>query len=177
MQLRDSRRTPATAAVIRPAHRPVTLTRDQLRLLAKLEGRPLPRGQELAELLGVPSITAWRLVRMFRQVGALRFVSMIRLPPEMCECVTYLKVSWADAGGLEALDAWILADEAITVAVRITGAYDYRLSSRHADFRSASDWSRSLLLRPKVDKAVTQFCTVISDRPNYAAAILAADAG
>ncbi|THD81694.1 MAG: hypothetical protein E7812_02420 [Phenylobacterium sp.] len=114
---------------------------------------------------------------MLRQIGALRLVALLRLPPGICECVTYLKVGWADPDSLEALDAWILADAAITVAVRVTGAYDYRLSSRHADFRSATDWSRSLLLRPKVDKAVTQFCTVIADRPHYAAAILGADAG
>lgn len=101
----------------------------------------------------------------------LGVISLVGLGPETCECVTYLKVDWIGGDGLQALDAWILDDPAILIGARVTGAYDYRLVSRHLDYRAANAWSRDLMFRPKVLRVLTQFCTTQFDRPNYAAAM------
>jgi len=93
----------------------------------------------------------------------------------MCECVTYLKVDWVHGTRLDLLDSWIANDPAIVTAARVTGGYDYRLGSQHRDMRSADDWSRSLLSRPQVAEVLTQFCTTLFNRPNFAAALLGTD--
>lgn len=153
----------------------MALSTDELRMLAKLEGRPLPRGQVLADLLGVSPTTAWRLVRRLRRQGALRFVSTARLRPRTCQCITYLKVDWAGLRSLESLDDKLRRDPAIMTADRITGGCDYRLLSRHADYQSANAWTRDIESHPSVARAETRFCASMWDRPHYAAARLAAD--
>jgi DNA-binding Lrp family transcriptional regulator len=154
---------------------PAGLSLDDLRILAKLEGKPLPRGQALAAALGASPSVAWRRVRNLRRLGALSLVSPVGLRPGMCECVTYLKVDWVHGNSLDPLDSWIANDPAILTAARVTGRYDYRLSSRHQDIGSADDWSRGLLSRPKVAEVLTQFCSTVFNRPTFAAAILGTD--
>lgn len=144
-------------------------------MLAKLEGRPLPRGQALADLLGVSPTTAWRLVRRLRRQGALRFVSTARLRPGICQCITYLKVDWAGLRSLDSLDDQLARDPAIMTADRITGGCDYRLLSRHADYQTADAWTRDIASHPSVARAETRLCASLWDRPHYAAARLAAD--
>lgn len=156
----------------RDAKRPPGLSLDELRMLARLEGRPLPRGPELADVLGVSPSAAWRRVHDLKRLGALSFVSPIKLPSGTCECVTYVKINGAHLGGLDLLDEWIATDPATIAAARVTGAYDYRLSSAHRDLRSASDWSRGLEARPEVAEVMTRFCDILFDRHAYAAAIL-----
>ena len=156
----------------RPAKRPAGLSLDELRVLAKLEGRPLPRGPGLAEALGLSPNAAWRRVRDLKRLGAMAFVSPVRLPPGTCACVTYLKINGAHTGSLDLLDEWIAADPATTAAARVTGTYDYRLNSAHRDLRSANDWSRSLEARPEVAEVRTRFCDILFERHAYAAAIL-----
>jgi hypothetical protein len=118
---------------------------------------------------------AWRRVRDLKRLGALGFVSPLKLPSGTCECVTYLKINGAHAGSLDLLDDWIATDPATTAAARVTGTYDYRLSSTHRDFRSASDWSRGLEARPEVAEVLTRFCDILFERHAYAAAILGTD--
>lgn len=144
-------------------------------MLAKLEGKTLPRGQALADALGVSSTAAWELIRDLRRRGVLDLVSVVSDRRPQCECVTYLKVDWAERFDLHAFDAWLADDPEIFVAVRIAGNYDYRLRSRHWDVRRANDWSRGLAADPRVSKVWTRFCTTLFDRPNYAAAILGSD--
>jgi len=154
---------------------PPELSREELVLLARLEGRPLPRGQALADLLGVSPTAAWRLVRRLRQQGALGFVSTARIRADACQCVTLLKVQWTQTSNLDALDAHLRADPAIVTADRVTGASDYRIVSRHADYQAANAWTRALAAHVNVAHAASRFCTTVYDRPNYAAARLAAD--
>ncbi len=159
----------------RRADKPKGLSLEDLRVLAELEAKPLPRGRALSRALGVSAAVAWSRVRGLQRLGALSIVTLVNHQTRMCECVTYLRVDWVDPSSLDPLDNWILNDPAILSAARITGCYDYRLSSRHCDVRSANDWSRSLLSRPKVAEVLTKFCRTVSDRPNFAAAILGSD--
>jgi len=157
-----TRRTVGSAAV----------TLDDLRVLARLEGRPLPRGQALADALGVSPATAWNHVRRLRRIGALTFVSLVKLRPDACECITYLQLDAAGPGDLDALDRRLAADPVIMLASRVTGEFDYRIHSLHADCWSANDWSRSLEAAPRVSRISTRFSTTVFERPSYAAAIL-----
>jgi hypothetical protein len=136
----------------------------------------MPRGQALADLLGVNPTAAWRLVRRLRRQGALRFMSAACVRPDCCQCITWLKVDWAATDSPDALDTWLRADPAIMTADRVTGTSDYRLLSRHAHYRAANAWARDLAAHPSVSRAVTRFCASLEDRPNYAAARLAAEA-
>ncbi len=64
----------------RRADRPVALSRDELQVLARLEGKPLPRGSDLAAALGLSPNAAWRRIRELRRRGVLDFVSPVKLP-------------------------------------------------------------------------------------------------
>lgn len=158
---------------------PAGLPPAALRMLAKLEGKTLPRGQALADALGISPSAAWDLIRDLRKRGVLGLVSVVSDHRPLCECVTYLKVDWTQNKDLREFDDWLARDPEIFVAARIAGNYDYRLRSGHRDFRRANDWSRSLEADPRISKVWTRFCTTVFDRPNYAAAILgdAPDAG
>jgi len=158
-----------------PPEGQVVLSPDDLRIVAKLEGKPLPRGGALAEVLELSPAAASRLVRGLRRRGALGSVSLVGLAPGVCECLTYIKIDWLQGGAPQLLDDWIAKDPAIVDGARVTGNFDYRLMSRHRSFRAANDWSQGLMSRPKVSDVLTHFCTTKFDRPNYAAAILGTD--
>lgn len=147
-------------------------TLDDLRILARLEGKPLPRGQALADALGVSLVAAWGHIRRLKRLGALGLVSPVRLRPETCECITYLKIQGTRAGDLPSLDARLAADPMVTLASRIAGSFDYRLHSVHEDYRSANDWARSLESHPAVARISTRYCQTLFDTRHYAAAIL-----
>ena len=154
---------------------PADLTADELRALARLEGKPLPRGQDLADALRMRPSAAWDFIRRVRRSGVLRLVSPVKLPPEACECITYLRVDAVRPDDLAALEHLIAADPLVMVAAAITGRYDYRLFSRHADYRSANAWSRSLEASPGVAQVVTRICETVIERPRVAAAFLGSD--
>lgn len=134
----------------------------------------MPRGRALADALGVSPSTAWDLIRRLKRSGALTEITTVSLRPQICECVTYLKVQGLKAGALEALDRRIIADPAVILAARIAGDFDYRLQSLHSDYRSANDWSRAFEADPAVFQITTRICSTVIKRPHYAAAILGA---
>jgi DNA-binding Lrp family transcriptional regulator len=140
--------------------------------LAKLEGKPLPRGRALAEALDMRPSAAWDFVRRMRRSGALRLVSPIKAPPEACECISYLRIHAVRPDEIAALERRIAADPQVTVAAMITGSYDYRLFSRHSDYRSAHAWSRALAAAPGVAHIATRICERVIERPCVAAALL-----
>ncbi len=156
----------------RRAEGPGGLPPGALRALAKLEGRTLPRGQALADALGLSPSAAWDLIRDLRQRGVLDLVSVVDDQRPVCECVTYLKVDWTRTPDLPAFDAWLAADPEILAAARIAGNWDYRLRSAHRDYRRANDWSRALEADPRITRVWTRFCATVFDRPHYAAALL-----
>ncbi len=144
-------------------------------MLARLEGRTLPRGQALADLLEVSHSSAWRTVRRLKRAGALGSVATVRLRPGTCECVTYLKMDWTQTAAMPAMENRIADDPAVVTAARVTGGYDYRLQSVHEDYRCANAWSRDLEAQPHITRVLTRFCRTIFDRPRYAAAILGSE--
>jgi hypothetical protein len=154
---------------------PPSLTANELALLARLEGRPLPRGPALAAELGVRTSAALRIVRRLRRQGWLAFAAVARPAPGACVCISYLVVDWSRTAGA-ALEARLQQDRAVLVADRILGAADYRLLSSHADHRAANAWMRDWRDAPGVARLTTKFCATVCDRPRYAAARLAADA-
>jgi hypothetical protein len=106
----------------------------------------------------------------------LGFGASIRIAGEACECVSYLKIDWSRAGGVRSIDERLRSDPAILVADRVAGDADYRLFSRHADYRAANAWARELLSEAGVSQLTTRFCARVSRHSRYAAARLAADA-
>jgi hypothetical protein len=149
------------------------LTVEELRLLAQLEGRPLPRGPALEALLGVQVPAAMRLVRRLQRQGWLVFGAVARAPAA-CTCISYLLIDWSRASE-EVLEDRFRRDPDILTADRILGSSDYRLFSSHADHRAASAWTRALRQELGIARLTTRFCASVWDRPYYAAARLAAD--
>jgi hypothetical protein len=154
---------------------PPSLTANELSLLARLEGRPLPRGPALAAELGGRTAAALRVLRRLRRAGWLAFAAATRPAPGACVCISYLLVDWSREAD-EALEARLREDPAVLAADRILGAADYRLLSSHADHRAANAWMRDLRDAPGVARLTTKFCATVCDRPRFAAARLAADA-
>jgi hypothetical protein len=157
-----------------PPSDPPRLTADELRLLARLEGRPLPRGPALQALLGERTPSALRLVRKLRREGVLAFAAASRSPPGGCVCISFLQIDWS-RGSMDALEDGFRRDPDILSADRLLGPVDYRLFSGHADHRAAAAWIRTLREDPAVARMTTRFCASIHDRPHYAAARLSAD--
>jgi hypothetical protein len=152
----------------------VALSREELRLLARIEGRPLPRGEALGAELGLSQAGARRLIARFRRLGVLGFAAAVRFPREVCDCISYLRIDWSriDQAGLEDR---LRQDPAIIVADRILGSSDYRLFSRHRDYRTANAWIRELASQPDISQMSTRFSTNLHLRPSYAAARLAVE--
>ena len=148
---------------------------DELRVLTRLEGKPLPRGRDLAAILEMGPSAAWSFVRRLRRAGVLKLVSPVRPPRNACDCVTYLRVDAVRPEDLITLERRIADDPRVMDAALITGCYDYRLFSRHADYRAASAWSRSLEESRGVTKVMTRICRTFVERPGVAAAILGSD--
>jgi DNA-binding Lrp family transcriptional regulator len=152
--------------------REVGLSLDDLRLLASIEGQPLPRGRALAEALGVSAPVAWGHIRRLKRLGALSLCLSVKPPPGSCECITYLQIDGAHFADLKSLDDRIAADPVVIQASRVTGKFDYRLHSVHSDYFSANDWSRNLESDPAVALISTRFSRTVFDRKRYAAAML-----
>ena len=150
------------------------LTPNALALLARLEGRPLPRGPALEAVLGVRAATALRLMHRLRRDGWLTFATVHRTSRGDCACISYLSIDWSLTGP-ETLEARFQVDPAILTADRILGAADYRLFSCHADHRAANAWVRELRETRGLARISTRFCATVCDRPRFAAARLAAD--
>jgi len=146
---------------------------EELRLLSRLEGRPLPRGEALAALLGFDAAAARRFVTRFRALGVLRLTAVLQAPSGSCDCVTDLRIDWSRAGDPAALEQRMRLDPAILVADRMLGSSDYRLFSRHCDYRAANDWIRRFAADPAIGQMTTRFCTGLQGRPRHAAARLA----
>jgi hypothetical protein len=152
-----------------------SLTANELALLARLEGRPLPRGGALAAALGVSTSAARRILRKLRGQGWLAFAGVARPTAHGCACISYLAADWSRTAR-QTLEDRLRQDPAILVADRILGAADYRLFSSHGDHRAANAWARALSETPGVGRLTTKICANVCDRPRFAAARLAADA-
>jgi hypothetical protein len=161
---------------MRPGSDPeVLLSREDLRLLARIEGRPLPRGEALGAQLGLGAAAARRLIARFRRLGVLGFAAAVRMPRGACECVSYLRIDWSGVADPDALEDRLRCDPAIVVADRILGSSDYRVFSRHRDYRAANVWLRQVTSEPEIGQMTTRFCTALRDQPCYAAARLAGE--
>ena len=145
-------------------------------MLALIEGRPLPRGQALADLLGLSQNAARALVRRLVKQGVLILADTVPANSIGVDCISYIEVDAVQAGNLEALDDYLRADPVIVVADRITGNFDYRLCSRHPDYRKANEWARGLASRADIARVLSQVCMSRREQLTYAAALLAADA-
>jgi len=154
---------------------PPQLTATELALLARLEGRPLPRGPALEAELGIGAGPTLRLLRRLQRQGWLKFGAVARAPPDACACISYVQADWSAASAVTLEDRF-RDDSAILSADRILGASDYRLLSTHGDYRQASTWLRELREAPGVGRLTSKFCAAICDRPRFAAARLSADA-
>lgn len=152
----------------------VKVTDDDLRIVALIEGRPMLKGRDLADMLGVSSTTAWRILTRLETLGIIRQDTATgrELAGGACECLAYLNAAWIDRAALEAFDRALETDHAIWSAVRIAGKFDYRVQAFHADVAAANAWFRRLLSRPAISGGKLVFLRTILDRPRFAAAVL-----
>jgi hypothetical protein len=88
-----------------------------------------------------------------------------------------MKVDWARLGDAEVLEAELRADPAIMTADRLAGACDYRLFSRHGDYRRAAAWDRRVATLPGVAQVRTRFCAAVREAPRFAAIRLGLEEG
>ncbi len=158
-------------APVRPGPAPRGDLEADLEIMAKLEGKPLPTVQELAELLNVSSTTAFRIITRFKQGGILKLVDRVRLPESVCHCIADLRTRLANSADLERLEARLRADPAVSTAAAVTGKHSYRVTSLHSDTAEANAWFKGLLTEPAVIDGALIFCRPIIDRHHYAQAL------
>lgn len=152
-----------------------TVSLEQLKLWAALEGKVFPSAASLSKTLGVSRTRAWRILAQVKKSGAVRVIGQLAHPPDACHCVIYLRAELTQPRALEAVERRLEADPHVESAARLTGTYDYRLTSVHRDLREASDWFHDLLNDPAVAGGELQVANTLIDRPHYAAAILGSE--
>ena len=150
-------------------------TRSLLALLARLEGAPLPSGEDLADLLGLSRKAAYGVLTRLRQSGVLRTIMVAQPGDWVCECVAYLRVWMTDKAALAALERRLARDPSVTVVAQISGVHDYRLEALHPDVTRAQAWFRNLLTDDAVAQGDLRFTRTVHKRFTTAAALLAGD--
>lgn len=151
------------------------LTDAELRLVAQIEGQPLLNLRAMAADLGLSPSSVWRVVTRLRRDGAIRYIAAVKAPDDGYAAVTYLSVRWVDPAACDRLEEVLRRDGCVRSAVRLSGRYDYRITTNHADARDADAWLRRLRDDPCVEHACQTFTRTLFDRPNYAAALLGSD--
>lgn len=132
------------------------------------------KGRDLADMLGVSSTTAWRILTRLETSGVIRQAAASRrdLAGGACECVAYLNAEWIDRAAIEAFDRALATNAAIWSGVRMAGKFDYRVQVFHRDVATANAWFRDLLSRPGISGGKLVFLRTIFDRQCFAAAVL-----
>ncbi len=150
------------------------VTDDDLRIVALIEGRPMLKARDLAEMLAVSGTTAWRILSRLETSGVTRQTTATRrdLAGGACECLAYLKAEWTNRAAIEAFDQALAVDAALWSGVRIAGNFDYRVQAFHPDVATANTWFRDLLSRPGISGGKLVFLKTLFDRPCFAAAVL-----
>jgi hypothetical protein len=140
---------------------------EDLAILLRLEGRPWPSAEALADEIGQPVEAVEQILQRFRQSGLCRQVTLVH-HPDACECVAYLKLCLVETAATEALDRRLEADVHVRAAVRLSGEHDYRIEALHPDVGRAGDWFRQLLLEPAVSHGALRVTrTVFTRRPAF----------
>ncbi|USQ94207.1 Lrp/AsnC family transcriptional regulator [Caulobacter sp. RL271] len=148
-----------------------------LAVMARLEGRPLPTVHELAEMLGVSSTTAFRIIARFKRNGMLKLIDRVVLPGDICHCVADLRTRLLTGLDLDRLEQRLREDPYVSAAAAVTGKHNYRVLAVHRDMAEANAWFKAMLTEPAVIDGALTFCRPIIDRRDYAQALLAAGTG
>jgi DNA-binding GntR family transcriptional regulator len=158
------------------APRTVAPARDgleaDLRIMARLEGMPLPTTMEMARLFNVSPTTAFRMLMRLRQNGMLKLVDRIRLPDSACHCIVDLRTRLTNAEDLRRLETRLAVDAHVSLAAAVTGKHSYRVTLIHANAAQANAWFRAILAEPAVIDGVLRFCRPIVERHHYARALV-----
>jgi DNA-binding Lrp family transcriptional regulator len=143
-----------------------------LRIMARLEGRPLPTTMELARLFEVSPTTAFRILTRVRRNGMLKLVDRIKLPENACHAIVDLRTRLSDADDLRRLEARLAGDPHVSLAAAVTGKHSYRITLIHAGAAEANAWFKTILTEPAVIDGVLRFCRPIIERHHYAQALV-----
>ena len=65
-------------------------------------------------------------------------------------CTTWVRMASMTIEDIAGFEADLVADPAVTSAQRVTGSFDYRLSTHHRDWADGAKWARALRCRPEV---------------------------
>jgi DNA-binding Lrp family transcriptional regulator len=97
--------------------------------------------------LGISAPILRQRLSMLKALGLARSVTIhdpTRLGRPM-EMVTLVTLKAPSADGLAAFEAFLLSDASVTMAARVSGRFDYQLTSFHKDIREADAWRRGLV--------------------------------
>ncbi len=89
---------------------------------------------------------------MLRTQGVARVIAIIdpTAVGRPVQSVSLVRLHHHALGAIVDFEAACVTDPAITTAIRITGRYDYRLTTFHKDVRDAAAWTRALRDRDDV---------------------------
>lgn len=147
-----------------------------LRIMARLEGRPLPTTMEMAQLFGVSPTTAFRMLTRLRANGMLKLVDRVKAPENVCHAIVDLRTRLTDVEDLRRLEVRLASDVHVSLAAAVTGKHSYRVTLIHENAAEANGWFRAILAEPAVIDGVLRFCRPILERHHYARAVVGEDA-
>ncbi|WP_299006025.1 hypothetical protein [uncultured Caulobacter sp.] len=111
---------------------------------------------EMLSELGISLRVLSQRLSLLRRLGLARTVTLFD-PAGLglsAGATVMVRMAALDARALTAFEAYLVASDCVATACQVTGDYDYRLTTFHADWREAHQWARALGHRHDVDVAV-----------------------
>ncbi|WP_165186714.1 hypothetical protein [Caulobacter soli] len=137
----------------KPAVGPVDKS-DQPRMRELYQAAMASQGQisGMLEDLGLTARVLGHRLSILRSLGVARTVT---LHDPLARGAKHRSTTWVRMASMrpEHIDQFegdLVADHAVTSAQRVTGGFDYRLSTHHRDWAEAAKWARALRCRPEV---------------------------
>ncbi len=96
--------------------------------------------------LGISRAVLEQRLSMLRTQGVARVIAIVdpTAVGRPVQSVSLVRLHHHALGAIVDFETTCVTDPAITTAIRITGRYDYRLTTFHKDVRDAAAWTRAL---------------------------------
>ena len=106
----------------------------------------------MLEELGLTARVLAQRLSILRSLGVARTVTLHDPLARGTKhwCTTWVRMASMTPDHIAQFETDLIADPVVTSAQRVTGGFDYRLSTHHRDWAEGAQWARALRCRPEV---------------------------
>lgn len=108
--------------------------------------------KRMLEELGLTARVLAQRLSILRSLGVARTVTLHDPLARGTKywCTIWVRMASMTPESIALFETDLVADRAVTSAQRVTGGFDYRLSTHHRDWADAAQWARGLRCRPEI---------------------------